>query len=426
MSSIGWIDFSSEHRERVRTVIDLIRRPGVVDELGIGVIRDAFSDFLFPGISTIQTRAKYFTLTALLLKDYENLSEKKKASQSLEKYLREWEPWCRRKLCERYGDSGDALGIIGVSFGNRKDRDVQRRPSSVYWSGLRTFGLLRTPLSLSEYSRRLADGRKTLRALLDASETEKGDDPDADGGSTALLLTPEVDPEYWNDLSITLTRDEAEFLRHQVTSRVPDSLLGQILLDRSATRQVVSLAKRAAFKDFVDLPFIKNLPDAALRYRTCLALDFWRIMEGAHIRYNCLLQERFGTPRQKENVEEKWNDWKKSMRNVNWRERDSETMWSLVRARGSRVPGYTKAFVDSWIHQAQLPRPDRVECESLVMRQERANKRGRARLRPNNRDEQVNEWIGLSALEYRLPQVKQFVIDIHRGETGKADADAGH
>ena len=50
-SSIGWIDFSSEHRDRVRTVLALVAEKGVVDELGIGVLRDTFA----PGISTIQT-----------------------------------------------------------------------------------------------------------------------------------------------------------------------------------------------------------------------------------------------------------------------------------------------------------------------------------------------------------------------------------
>jgi len=65
MSIIGWIDFSSEHRERLRAVLDLLSAPGVLDELCIGPVRDAFADHMFPGISTIKTRAKYFTLTTL-------------------------------------------------------------------------------------------------------------------------------------------------------------------------------------------------------------------------------------------------------------------------------------------------------------------------------------------------------------------------
>ena len=39
MGAVGWIDFSSEHRDMVRTVIDLLKNKGVADELGIGVIR---------------------------------------------------------------------------------------------------------------------------------------------------------------------------------------------------------------------------------------------------------------------------------------------------------------------------------------------------------------------------------------------------
>ena len=60
MAQIGWIDFSPDHRDRVAAVLDMLKPEGVVDELGIGSIRDAFADQMFPGISTIQTRAKYF------------------------------------------------------------------------------------------------------------------------------------------------------------------------------------------------------------------------------------------------------------------------------------------------------------------------------------------------------------------------------
>ena len=58
MSSIqfGWIDYSSEHRNRVMAVLHALAAPGAVDELGIGQIRDGFANVLFPGTSTIQTR----------------------------------------------------------------------------------------------------------------------------------------------------------------------------------------------------------------------------------------------------------------------------------------------------------------------------------------------------------------------------------
>ena len=131
MSSIGWIDFSSEHRDKVRTVLDLLSASGVVDELGIGVVRDSFADRMFPGLSTIQTRAKYFTLTALLIQDYQVTERARRKPRTLEHYLEDEEKTCRISLVNHHGDGRQSLGIIGGTFGTRTDRDVIRRPSSV-------------------------------------------------------------------------------------------------------------------------------------------------------------------------------------------------------------------------------------------------------------------------------------------------------
>ncbi len=57
---IGWIDFSREDRAKAMEALHRLQDPMAVDELGIGIIRDAFADAFFPGASTIQTRAKYF------------------------------------------------------------------------------------------------------------------------------------------------------------------------------------------------------------------------------------------------------------------------------------------------------------------------------------------------------------------------------
>ena len=75
---IGWINYSKEHRNRVMSVLDSLIAPGSVDELGISVVRDAFSDRLFPGMSTLQTRAKYFLIVPWIMREleYQELSPK--------------------------------------------------------------------------------------------------------------------------------------------------------------------------------------------------------------------------------------------------------------------------------------------------------------------------------------------------------------
>lgn len=86
MSSTGWIDFSSEHRDKVLTVVKLLSEKGVIDELGIGVVRNTFANRLLFWIFTFQPGPKYFALTALLLKDYQEHKSTKRKSRSFEKH----------------------------------------------------------------------------------------------------------------------------------------------------------------------------------------------------------------------------------------------------------------------------------------------------------------------------------------------------
>jgi hypothetical protein len=59
MSTLSWIDFDQADRDRTRRIMDLFNEKEARDELGLGSVRDAISDLLFPGTSTIQTRLRY-------------------------------------------------------------------------------------------------------------------------------------------------------------------------------------------------------------------------------------------------------------------------------------------------------------------------------------------------------------------------------
>lgn len=58
-STFAWLDHSESDRRKALDIVDLFREQDTRDELGIGTVRDALADSLFPGVSTIQTRAKY-------------------------------------------------------------------------------------------------------------------------------------------------------------------------------------------------------------------------------------------------------------------------------------------------------------------------------------------------------------------------------
>lgn len=55
----GWVDFAEDDQRRMLDVVKLFQEQETLDELGVGTIRDAFSEYFFPGTSTIQTRARY-------------------------------------------------------------------------------------------------------------------------------------------------------------------------------------------------------------------------------------------------------------------------------------------------------------------------------------------------------------------------------
>ena len=72
VSSIGWLDLDAAASERVATLLRSLEEPGTLDVLGLGSIRDAFSDMLSPGTSTVQTRLRYFIFLPWIFKSLED------------------------------------------------------------------------------------------------------------------------------------------------------------------------------------------------------------------------------------------------------------------------------------------------------------------------------------------------------------------
>jgi len=178
---------------------------------------------------------------------------------------------------------------------------------------------------------------------------------------------------------------------------------------------VLALSETASFDEFSELPFIAGLKSQELQSTVQHARDFWRIMEGAHIRYNCLLQAAgFGTNVLKSDFDTRWEAWREKIAHFppHW---DTTFMWAIVQRHGSQPKPHTRNFINQWIEEARQGAENLSRCDELVSHQERLNKGNRARLRPGNQDA-VNSWMGLIKVEYRLPQVMRIIRDIREGE----------
>lgn len=413
MSSLGWVDFSSDHREKVKSVIDLLSTPGVIDELGIGIIRDSFSDTLFPGVSTIQTRAKYFLTVPRIFKDYVKLSPKQRRRQKLVDYLNDQENLCMKAMVANHEDDPQD-GIIGESFAD-KQGEVQRKPSSVYWTGIRQFGLIHTNLSLQAFCRKFANPDQPLQDLVQGSDKTKGDDPDAAEHPNEAINTPDYDVDWIDSLEIHLSHEEASFLSGQMGARVPLSLLGQILLDADVRRQFLELPFAWNFTTFADeAPFLDQFPNDLQRVIVA-ARDFWQLMYGAHIRYNCLIQAKHGTRQLQSEFELLWDEWKADLTNFRWDRWDTGVLWKLTKLHNRRVKEHTINFVEAWIEGIHAT-ASTEKLDAFVIRQERLNKRARARLF-TTADVSEKEWVGINDLNYRLNVARTIIHDIDTGLT---------
>ena len=119
------MDYSEAQRRRMREAIDLLSEKGILDELGVGTIRDAISDALFPGTSTIQTRARYFLFIPWIYKEAEQL---KVSSARIGAWRRQREFELTKALLQS--------GAVDGAFGRQAGRDLRRLASEVYWLGL--------------------------------------------------------------------------------------------------------------------------------------------------------------------------------------------------------------------------------------------------------------------------------------------------
>src|SRR5687768_6987568 len=148
MASIGWIDFSPSHRERVGTILELLKPEGMVDELGIGTVRDSMADKLFPGISTIQTRAKYLFIVPYILYEYQQLKPNQRKGKTAAQYLEQREYDIMWHLGDKYramaedDDERQSYGVIGIT--RKKPDKIIRRPSAIYWNSLQVYNIINT------------------------------------------------------------------------------------------------------------------------------------------------------------------------------------------------------------------------------------------------------------------------------------------
>jgi hypothetical protein len=403
MASIGWIDFSPKHRDRVGAALDLLTPEGMVDELGLGSLRDSMANQLFPGISTIQTRAKYFFIVAYILYEFQQLIRVGKAKgKSATKFLEQREYEIMWQLADLYRGIKNS-GVIGAT--KFKPQKIVRRPSAIYWNGINLYKLLDSQgLSAEAFLRKTTKGEFESLLSQIASTDEPTDDADAEHENIFRLKIFPTENWYEN-INLDLTQEEADFFQDRIKGKAKGKLIS-ILLEDGKVWKVFSAAED--FMEFAESAY--NLVPDHNRSELILAHDFSELMQGAHICYNCLLQERkFGNSF----FNDTWEQWLRELPQNMLSYENFELNQLLAYSPNTRKS--TVTFVRNWIEFVYHTSNDIAKRNNLVTQQELNVKGGKARIAYKKFDDVREEtWVGFRYLDYRFRNVRTIISDIKK------------
>lgn len=400
-AAIAWLDTSPEEQRRVRELIALFAQNESRDELGIGQIRDAFSNTLFPGTSVIQTRARYFLFVPWIYQD--GMRHGHRGQQ-----LKAWADKQERRLIEALRDTGDVDGLIGRLAGPA----VKVLPSTIYWSGLIRYGILARDTAPDQLTVPVAGTEADELAVRVAGDW-----------NPTLPAAPAGFPGH-GAVGLELLPEEAVWLAEQITRTAGGTLFAHLL-----TAAPMPDPKSPAPWDDSACATAPVPIDGQLLHARLFSLA----MHGAALLYNLLIGERYeaaGHTRISEPTAdycERLERWAQECADAchqlaSW---DRQDMWDLVLRANPRVGLATRLFVDTWLDAVVAgPRvgiADHVELRALIAGREQKQKKAQSRL-ANER--LLRTWSGASGsapLIFRWQQVRRIVTDIREG----ADRDAG-
>ena len=398
MNSFGWVDFSKRDRDLARDIISSLSTPGALDELGIGVIRDGFADYFFPGTSTVQTIPKYFFLVAYQL---DELS--RKPSGNLEQQLREMERQCSRKMWDSLTpeeQNSRDTGIFGSTLFKTQDSSsrewVKRQPSSVYWNGLRKIGFLRfgnenQNLSLADY----------LRFSKQSNQTIVESDDDSNDSSNRYSNSNR--PWHWDRFpkdrgdwdkfpSPKLTPGEARFLVEHISENPDNSIYNTLFAFLVRNRDEMDLDKMSFAK-------LGDKLSGQLKADWKLANDFSEFIEPAQICFNVLLHNT--------EAENEWTEYQKNPEKLKTLA-EKVDLDRIFHFSGFSIPGKTQTFLSNlWNIYAVW---DEDKLKKLLTDRERALKQARAKI--GGKDDYHDRWVGGRGFEYRFSDARRIIKDI--------------
>jgi hypothetical protein len=391
-STFTWLAYSEKEQRDAQDLASTLSEKETRDELGIGAIRDALSDRLFPGTSTIQSRARYFLFVPWIFQ----LLEREPAGRSQLRADR-----LERALAATLRRSSDTAGLVGA-----RTLAVGRLPSSIYWNGLAILRIRRIPISLFDYYSWLDDPTRSSRVLVD-------DDgfPLAGEAQGIWERMPAAPERFLEESSFALTPGESQFLLERAEAASPTRItLLQLLFERGRPEARCLFPWEYPWhrRDLARLP-------SHVREELEVAELFSLGHHGAALLFNFLIAKARDDEERMTEYQSKVAAWEAEAI-PQLEDFDLGRLWSLMPLK--TVSRRTHDFVTRWFDMVRTATSftDDQSAHDLVRRQElRVKTRARSRI-ANPFRVGWNGASGSARLDFRWgSSVQQIVIDVAEG-----------
>lgn len=394
---ISWLEHDHHTRERTTRLLQLFRPEESRDELGLGIVRDAFSDIFFPGTSTIQTRLRYMLFIPWTYVHLEKeLKDRKIHPKDFGKKAEKFE----RDLIAPLRLSGNQ-GVIG----GRSGRRVERTASIIYWAGLESWGIRRYPISRDLYHYRM---ETSPIGCIDRRLVGADSEDEFDSYWSELPAAPQGFPDRLEVLDFNLSNQEAQFILARFEISHPNSLLTYL-----------AKGKRGMIKT---PPWDQKAGKFPSHFQPLLyhARMFSDVMHGASLMYHILLWQR-KKPDAKL-LSQRLGDFEKWGHSLNLTEinewKPEEMWWLLFPVNALTKNTETFNFVREWLRLIKAGIPNlllNTEARSLIESREKNLKGNKSRFRS---DEALRQWAGIGKpqkLLYRWSNVNRLLVDLFDG-----------
>lgn len=391
MSAFGWLDTDNEQRRKMLEVVDLFKEEGTVDELGIGSIRDALADALFPGTSVLQTRLRYVLFIPWLM---QQAAKRSGSAAEMSAEFRSLE----YRLINSLNAGGETVGVIGNTARSR----LKRMPSSIYWAALGAWKIRRGDFSPEGYFRRQYDYRQLANRTARADDTEARELPPYSGFDPHL---PEPPDQLLKTAQFALTAEEEQYLSDLIVVSTNGSMLSWLIRNQPGNSPTYVWD----LDNLSDAPEkLQDLVDHARRFHTTI--------HGAALVYNLLLARKSCRDALVANYEDGLTQWRGELEVTKALDGWSlPEWWATIREQNPRLRPITVQFVNSWLNLigSDVDVANSKDAVNLISTRERQIKGGRARLVNQSALDRWSGGSGLGRHEFRWSNARRHLEDLY-------------